>query len=253
MSTYIFNGRILPERVAANLQPPQKLRVLVPGTTTEFDVTLSIVASQVAVIVDSASTIDIGTMKNQVERVVRLVVDALGYLEGCGYDAEITSVVLPVGEHIVFGVESPSLLRSKSERPVGMSDLWRVLASDPRSSPLQRALADLRESIRTPHDTSFFCFRAVESLRQSFVDPADKDSNSSWQRLRDALHIDRSWLDPLTQFSKPIRHGAFHFVSSQEREVAMHLAWKVVDRFVEYARLGFTPLPASDFEVLKHN
>lgn len=253
MNTYIFNGRILPERVSADMAPDQELKVSIPEANLDFDVTISIRASQVAIIVDSASQVtDVGTLKNQVERLLRIIVDANGYLEGRGYDVEITSVVGPGHQYIVFGIEEYALQKAKSERPVGFAELWDILISGERSAPLQRALGNLRDAINSPHDTGFFCYRAVESLRHAFIDPTDgEDRRSSWERLRIALVVDRSWIDYLRDFGDPQRHGGTPYMSGADRTLAMQHAWKVVDRFVEYARRDYKPLREAEHPLLK--
>lgn len=252
MATYIFSGKVIPERAAVSITPV-KIRASVPEARLEFDAVISIAVSQVSVVVEADGEVnDLPTLRNYVEWLVRIEVDAFGYLEGRGYDVEITSVTGSDGSPwLVFGVEEPALQQSKSERPVNFAELWKVLTSDERSAPLQRALGDLRQAIRARHDTGFFCYRAVESIRQSFVKAEGRDNSPSWERLRKALRIDQSWLTKLAELSRPLRHGAYHFSSSQERELAMQHAWKVVDRFVEYARHNFQPLPEAEFEVLK--
>lgn len=43
MARYIFSGRILPERVAAKVTPPQKLSINVPDASLDFDMTYEVV------------------------------------------------------------------------------------------------------------------------------------------------------------------------------------------------------------------
>lgn len=253
MARYMFSGRILPERVAAEVVPPQKLSIDVPDANLSFEATISVHASQVSVIVDAGSDlIDIPTMRNYVEWSVRILFDGYGYINCLGYDVEITSVVGPKGEHTVFGVDMKAIGESESEPPVDMAELWMLLTSGPESVALQRSLADLREAIRKPHDTGFFCYRAVESLRQAFVEPKDGDNTKrSWERISSALQIDRSWITLLEQFGKPQRHGETPYMSGDDRIQALKRARTVVGRYVEYTRRGCKPLPTADFDFLK--
>lgn len=255
MARYIFSGRILPERVAAGIVPPQKLSIEIPDANLSFEVTISVHASQVSVIVDAASgAIDIPTVRNYVEWSVRMLFDGYGYINSLGYDVEITSVVGPNGEHTVFGVDLNTPGESESGPPVEFAELWKLLTSGPESAALQRALADLREAVRKPHDTGFFCYRAVESLRQAFVEPQDGDNSKlSWERIRSALRIDRSWITLLEQFGKPQRHGETSYMSGDERIRALKRARRVVARYIEYTRGGCEPLPTADFDLLKES
>jgi hypothetical protein len=91
------------------------------------------------------------------------------------------------------------------------------LFRDPRSSHLQRAFADLREAIRSPKDTGFFCYRAIESLRQFFVVELNAPDKQSWEVLRTALQIDRPTIDYVKTFADSARHGAGAAISDGER------------------------------------
>lgn len=253
MPIYVFNGRVLPERVNAGVNPPQKLSISIPEANLEFDLTISIYASQISVILETASeSPDIPTLKNYVDSFVRMLFDAGGYLECRGYDLEITSVVEPNGQFSVFGVEEGALKRSRTDgTSINMADLWLLLTSGEKSRPLQRALGDLREAIRMPHDTGFFCFRAVESMRQLFVEVKDgNETETSWERMSSALRIEQSYIAVLERFGKPQRHGETPYMSGDNRFIAMNRTWQIVDRYIEFARTGFVPLSSADFETL---
>lgn len=253
MSTYIFSGKIMPERADVSVSKIS-IQILAEDAGINGDAIVSIGASQVSVVIE---TIDknagLPTLKNYVEYLVRTVVDAYGYLTGRGYDVEITSVVDPDGKHTVFGVGIPELEEAQNERPLHFPELLKVMG---RSQHLHRALGDLREAIRSPWDTGFFCYRAIECIRQSFVKDEDDDRKRkelSWERLRNALRIDRSWLDKLTEFAEPQRHGGTPYMSGKDRVSTMQHAWKVIDRFCVYVYGGFKPLSKNDYDMLKES
>ena len=252
MATYIFAGKVFPERADVNIQI-SPIEVQIKEAGLQFQARISIGASQVSVVVDTEEEVsELSTLRNYIEWYVGVAVNALGYLGGRGYDVEITSVVGSSGTpwH-VFGVGVPALERSKSERPVNFSGLWNLLMSDERAVPLERALANLREAIRAPHDTALFCHRAIESLRQMFGDASDDDTKPSWKRMGASLRVERSWIGPLIEPGQQLRHGEPRFSSGAERETFMLLTWKVIDRFIEYARGGYKPLPEAGYPLLQ--
>ena len=217
------------------------------------DAIVSINASQVSIVIETTDkNADLPTLKNYVEYLVRTVVDAYGYLTGRGYDVEITSVVDPDGKHTVFGVGIPELEEAQNERPLHFPELLEVMG---RSQHLHRALGDLREAIRSPWDTGFFCHRAVECIRQSFVKEEDGDDKGpSWKSLRNELRIDRSWIEEYTKKSADAqRHGSTPYMSGEDRVLAMKHAWKVIDRFCVYVYGGFKSLSKNDFDMLKES
>lgn len=249
MTAYIFTGRVMPERANVNVSAvPIQFQATDAGVSGNG--VISVVVSQVSVTLNTETVnVDLGTLKNYVEYIVRTLVDAFGYFSGRGYDVEITSVIEPNGKQTVFGVGIHELEEAQRERPLGFHEIIEVMN---KSVHLSRALGDLRESIRTPWDTGFFCYRAIECIRQSFKREEDgKDDSPSWERLRDALCIDRSWINYLIKFAKPQRHGETPYMSGKDRDSAMQHAWKVVDRFCVYVQRGFQKLPENEFGMLK--
>jgi hypothetical protein len=248
MNTYIFSGKVMPERANVNISALLvKMQAKEAGVSGEA--TVSVEASQISVVLNTKDmNPDLPTLKNYVEYLIRTIIDAYGYLSGRGYDVEVTSVVDPEGKQGVFGVGIRELEKAEKERPLSFQELLQVM----KSPYLCRALGDLRESIRSPMDSGFFCYRAAECVRQSFREEEDgDDSKPSWERLRNALRIDKSWIEKLKKFADPQRHGATPYMSGEERVSAMQHAWKVVDRFCVYAHQGFKPLSEKDFNMLQ--
>lgn len=226
MFTYVFSGIVIPERaaVAITFDPPVHITCRIPVGANQslvLETSLAIIASQVSVIAKSERVIeDLWTAHNYIEQMVRSVVDAFGYIEGRGYDVEITSVAgLVDGQSPpsslfwqVFGVEVGALQASKADRPYSFDEIVPLLFDPPETDgdlpaavgqQFRRAIGDLREAIRSPHDTGLFCFRAVESIRECFVSTsdADDDHKSSWIRMSQALRISQSWTKDLSVVS----------------------------------------------------
>ena len=160
---------------------------------------------------------------------------------------------------MVFPIAIRQIHESKSDRPVTFPDLYRLLRHSGQRdddvvafklNQLRRALADLREAIRSPADTDLFCYRAIECIRQCYLDSNEKDNDSerkrSWERMRKELRICRSWFSTLENTSVVQRHGGLMGRTANERVEAMLRAWRVVDRFIMSAKDGFRPLPESE-------
>ena len=233
---YTFSGIIYPERAEINLPTiPIRMNAVDAGISGTVIVTSS--SSQLSAIFESSSEVnDVFTLKNYVADVVRVIVDGYGYLSGCGYDVEIVKLVLTGGpEPIMFGVDIPVLRPSGTDISVPFTQLMRVFA-DERSLYVQRSLGDFREAIRSPKDTAFFCYRALESLRQYFVVeehiPSDK---TSWERLRQALAVERATIDYVKTFADPLRHGAGKSISDSERADLFIKTKSIIDRFIVFA------------------
>ncbi len=248
MATLIFSGRVIPERADVSISVPE-LPLITPGGEFSGKMLLSIICSQILVKLDISDTnINVPTIKNSIEPIVRGLVDAYGYLTGRGYDIEITSVINQTGQYHVFGVEEEALAKIKGERPLTYQELFYIMA---KCHQLQRALGDLREAIRVPIDTGFFCYRACECVRLYFEEDTDNSERKSWERLRNNLLIDRGWFTKIEKFAKPQRHGALLDMSGNDRALIMQRAWKVISRFCIYLKDNSKPLSEKEFEVLK--
>lgn len=106
------------------------------------------------------------TLKNIVEDAIRVALDALGYTLACGYNLEIIQMIDSIGNPpVVFGVGIPAIENSAASAGVKFENIVSIFV-DRKGQYLQRCLADLREAIRAPKDTGFFCYRGIESLRQ---------------------------------------------------------------------------------------
>ena len=246
MGIYTFNGKILPERANVSISP---LNINMEAIDTDISgtATIYIFVSQVSIILNTNSDSDLPTLKNYMEYLVRTYIDAYGYLSGRGYDVEITSVVNPEGNYTVFGVGIPELEESQNDRPLSFQQLVTAMS---KSYHLHRALGDLREAIRSPLDTGFFCYRAIESIRQNFK-KEDNDDAKSWENLRKSLLIDRNWIDQVKKFADPVRHGDTTYISGEDRILVMQHAWKVIDRFCLYVHRDFNDLSENEFDLLK--
>ena len=234
MFTYTLNGTVLPERtyvsITSNTGEPLHIVHNDPTLGFNFDAYITIAVAQVMVVVKSASEIrDLEGLRNAIEFIVRGIVDAFGYIKARGYDVEMKSVVGDEGQPWqVFSIEIRELASSSPERPVTFPELFDLLhdpsqASDQQSliniNQLRLALADMRESIRSPRDTALFCFRAIECIRQCFVTRQDGEDEQklSWARMGKTLQIDTSWTESLRQASIRERHGAGKGMSKGDR------------------------------------
>lgn len=253
MDTYTFFGTIRPEDTVPfdlSLKFPL-IEITSQDSGISCKATGSITGKHVVVEIKNVNeNVELGELKNLIlESMVRPAVDALNYVCGHGYDVELTSAIGLGDQNIIFGVGIPELFGAQSERPLPIEEICKLIY---QSQPLCFALGNLREAIRMANDTGFFCYRAIESVRQSFKEREDgNDPKQSWKRLRESLNIDESWIRVLTCFSDEQRHGNTIYMSGAERLSALQHAWKVVDRFCVYLHQGSIPLSKEEFDLLK--
>lgn len=235
---YTFFGKVLPER--SNVTIPQIARRLIqPDTGIDGILTVSIDLAQVtARFTAIGEIVDLLTLRNYLHDAIRVELDILGYVNGCGYDLEITQVADSLGNPpIVFGIGIP-VLASESRS----ADLEKVinLFQDSRGNCLRLCLADLREAIREPRDTGFFLYRAVETLMQSFrTDSTGAGKRRAWESLRSELLISEDKVRRLEEVASSFRHGETRYMSDSEKAELFPIAWEIVGEYIKYACNGY--------------
>lgn len=242
MSTvqYTFFGEVHPERCNVSIM---ELSAQVKSLDGDVDgvVRYSIALSQVT------ATFAVGrpvqnsyTLKNIIEDVIRVALDALGFILACGYDLEIIQMIDSIGNPpVVFGVGIPAIENSAASAGVKFENIVSSFV-DRKGQYLQRCLADLREAIRAPKDTGFFCYRGIESLRQFFLHEMKAgDDKLAWELLRSELDVGRVEIETIKGFADSIRHGGAGGISDSERASVFTLTWNIVNKFIKYANAGY--------------
>ncbi|GEM_PF-1642232 len=247
---YIFTGRVLPEREAIGEIHTEKMHVTQEVWNLDFDIKISISKSQISALVNIASeTIDILTLRNTVAETIRMVVDSCGYLLGQGYEVDIVSVTDENNTHIVFDVSIGALATNSVNLPERFDRLARLAGGSPY---LQWALTNLGDAIKRPRDTGFHCYRAIENVRQAFVESQDKSEEAkSWDTMNSALKIKKEFSMYLLEYSKPQRHGWTKPMTESIRVELMRRARQIVDRYCIYLERGKLPLNETEFPFLK--
>ena len=102
----------------------------------------------------------------------------------------------------------------------------RLFAAAVNDHAVRLGLADIRMAIRSPEDTTFLCYRAIEGVSKSFA---------SWDEMHSALGTDRHDVMRLKQVADPRRHGHAVDVTAAERVAALVLAHQVLGLYAGYA------------------
>jgi hypothetical protein len=241
-----FSGRVSPENLAIDIS---EVSVQVSGARGEFvaDVVIRVSRSQVsAVITVLRGDADIATIRNFVLEVVQLEIDLFGYLEGSAYSVELNAVA--EGEHTstFIGVHIEQLFQDRDNRPIPFSPLIDLAMGD---SALQHAVADFRQAIQIPRDTTFYCYRVIESIRHAFQ--TDDDPAPAWTRMRESLRLDVDSLQEAARAARGRRHGRPQEVTGEERVRAIAYAQSVIDRYVLFVKAGRVALQAEEYSLLR--
>ncbi len=228
--TIHFTGTVHPERACVNIP---KLSVDLNIGQIEIEIGCSVVSA----ILSTESSTDIVTLKNGVTDFVAGIIDALGYVNGCGYFVEIKhAAYMETSECVTFGVNFPIFNERypKKEWDERVNNIVSLMTGQ-RGLYLSRALADIREAIRSAKDTAFFVFRAIETLKQYFGHKFGiSDDGEKWLKMTQEIGGDKRETEFIRSFSDDNRHGVPVALTANERLKLLKTASRIIDRFIEY-------------------
>ena len=230
-----FFGRVIPERADVKVS---EISLQHRSQWGDYRMNIFIHGSQILVDVpveDVDEVENIHTLRNLVQSAVSSLTDFLAFLEGLYVSVEIISVIDTEGRKRVFGVKYSPVAKKVDSQDKRDELLTKVVrAYQTEASPyLQRAFTDYRLAMNHAEDTGFYCFRAVESIRQFFYD-GNKDK--SWKKLREALDVERETIeDRIQKYSKRRRHGDLDSLTAEERNQIIVTTWDILESFIEYA------------------
>ncbi|MEQ1867905.1 MAG: hypothetical protein ABL996_25075 [Micropepsaceae bacterium] len=245
-----FSGVVTPERASISVSEVRSL-IKKPDGSEYAHLTLNIYNNQITVSVDTEET-DIFAVRNFVRSEAEFVTNVAGFLLGYGYDVEITKAFDDtLSQTKVFGIDIPVLAERAKHRDFAASaNAIFPLCFGEQAIFLRRCLADLSFALKRLDDTGFYCFRAIESLRQSFGQELKLSSDSDqWKAMADALGTSKTDMEHLREHAFPARHGIPKPISDNDRQKLLLYTWDIVERYIEYrltqsgARFQLRPSP----------
>ncbi|HWB45882.1 MAG TPA: hypothetical protein VG900_10615 [Hyphomicrobiaceae bacterium] len=218
---YVITGRVQPERAEIYFDRIEM------GVGQNGRAVASCAASQITVALDVPDLDGWMTAMVRAEDFASLIVGALGFSLGSGYYVELIQVTEEDGTPHVFGV-----------RPYNPEKQGDTLAFDPHVGVFNRALhlagrdiffrlavRDYLQAINDVADCATYCYRAVESIKSSYVLRSGQDR---WDEMHAVLGTDRvSITSTIKDYADPVRHGNWTNA-------------KPTDRFIRWRMLALT-------------
>lgn len=235
MTTYLFLGLVHPERAQLTLNCSFGFTHLTSATKAIARISISL--NQIAVWIDTEVAWDIYDLRNVVKSIVSHELEIIGFVKGYAYDVEIRRVLNPAHQiDYVFGVDIPCITeRNKDiDLTTRITDI-RSKINGPEGVYLHRCFADLVSAMKNADDTGFYCYRAIESLRQHCIikyglDPTKKANQ--WLKLRDIAGCSEDTLREIKESADASRHGEIAAITSEQRKQLFLLTWDVIDGYL---------------------
>jgi hypothetical protein len=227
--------------------PPLRLSIVLSGTPLEVKIIMFGTPAFYLHVTSEQPLTDIPFIAGVLGNAMSGLYDALGLSVGVALSVRLDGYQL-VGSN-TFAQFSPSLPRfgeAISQAGLDPHD-WIMLAL--QSEHLTAALRDLRLAMQTSTDVATHCYRAIERIRHSFS-TGERDRSISWGRLREALCLDRSWLDTYAEHATAVRHGELMALTLEERDKCLTQAATVAIRYAVYLKGGAQSLSPLAFPLL---
>ena len=166
---------------------------------------------------------------------LRGALDALGFYRGAALEVEFvgatydnTGAIFEEPVCPLFAYIQDSRVEAEILTPL----VWHAFDN----AHLRHALGDVRQALALDGDAGFYCYRAIESLRQHYLVGDEDDGaarKASWESLRDDLRVSKAEIDVIRESAKSRRHGGAQAVSYPETLDNVKWTRDLVMRFIE--------------------
>lgn len=183
-----------------------------------------------------------------VMRAIRAQVDLVSFMLGAGtliaidWMKDHTGVTSTIG----FAQRDLASLCTSFDQNRNYTELKSMATAD---QAMSLALSDLVLAQTAPLLVEINCARAIEGIRHIIAGQGTK-VKAAWPIMREALNIDKSYLDLITDNSIPRRHGQLKPVEEDTIQEILRRSWTIMDRFFHYRLQGDTPLSIDRFPLL---
>jgi hypothetical protein len=195
--------------------------------------------NELAVRIETPDEWDIFTLRNVVRSMNQTELALVGYLTGHAYSIEMVRVECDEPRiDIVYGIDIPTLANRPREVdfPTALAQL-KKLCIGATGSYVRRCMGDLVLAMQHTEDTAFFCYRAIEALKnhatRSHPGPPGNESDQ-WKRFRSTADCTRDEIDFIKNEADPLRHSSDLLRESKDLDAILTQTWKIVEGYITH-------------------
>lgn len=227
---YIFTGVVHPQR-AAIYDKALKVYFGVGDNPSRWYCDARILCNQLFAEVITDVYVNEFDLKNTVEGLINCELARLGFILGYDFKLSIDRVVnREIGLDRVFGIDNPyisALMDGQDFDALNMK--LRALTTNIQGTFFSRAMNDLKSALSNRDDAAFYCFRALESLKNhcNFTQGLSPKKSEEWVAFRDFLGLTKEdIIEGVKIHSDAIRHGHPVFLDEEDYKSVMTKTWK---------------------------
>jgi hypothetical protein len=223
------------------------------GNTTTYKINICLGIINVECESDFTDRKYIDVLYLRASEMVRAAVNMVAFASGNGFHSSLDTIIQDDG--IPLPIHSQDLTISKycsafTFTPSGGNEtefqqFYKLVVTDPL---MEFTLNDLVSTLIDPRLSPISCGRAMDGIKNLIGAPGSSDS-ASWEQMRNALNIDRRYLQYITSYSTGPRHAKRDAISGAVIDEMRYRSWTVMNRYFEYRKRN-TPLTAPEFPLL---
>ncbi len=248
MNNYIFFGQILPKDnniVCKDMKVKfQKTYQQKPFTAS---ITVNISNSEITAICETDFDLNnFSTFRNFIKGYLQDILNHISFNADYPLYVYLDKVILN-NKTIINGTDLNTGSFIKEGKELSSSEMYTILAD--RHQQISIALNDFRLARENTSSTAFFCFRAIEAIRNDFK---GKDEKEVWEKMKNSLNITKDYINKFKEkHADPQRHGVGILETpSEDRQAQLESAWTIINRYLNYCKNNNQKLDEKDFPIL---
>lgn len=237
METYLIEGTVHPERAQISMKFGFSCQHLASNTTASISVNIQL--NKIVAWVDTEAEWPLYDLRNFIKTAISNELSVVGFLHGYAYELDVTRIVQRERDiDWVIGIDVPCIAeRNASLDKEAMYSLIREKTIGKEGTLLHRCFIDLSMAMKHADDTGFYCYRAVEALRQHCIikfglPPGDRNKAAQWAKLREIAQCSETTTREIEAAAAHTRHGGISTASDQERARLFTITWDVVEGYI---------------------
>jgi hypothetical protein len=197
-----------------------------------------ILMNELSVWVETPDEWDIFDLRNAVRYLIQTELALVGFLLGLFYTVEIVRVIYEALKiDVVYSLAIPCIANREKELSfqVALAQLTQLCVGE-NGLYIQRCMNDLLLAMQQPEDTAFFCYRAIEGLKNHAMEgqaKAPKNKSVQWEYFRNAAGCTREEINFIKTEADRLRHSADLLVKSEDRAVLFTQTWNIVEAYIK--------------------
>ena len=229
MGAIRFYGEARPTELAlsASFRPWFTLREAQEDPDGEFDVQIQNGRVLVRVDCNAADSADPFGFYIPALRAAQLLADVEGFLRGTPFTVVLDHVETSDGDLRPAFLGHLDLAKICSA--AGLADVESIFDQALNDNALTQTLSDALKMLHTLDYAPVAAGRIADSLARLVAGERGADA---WSRLHEALRVTRSYVEPLSDLSKPARHGHRVYVPADQVHMLAERSWTLLTRYL---------------------